>query len=73
MKISLGSLKGGNAPRDENVARRSEGMEALKLKYVDWYAPNVGLIKTEVWERGFFGRKIGNVELLSFDGSGGQS
>jgi len=48
-------------------------MEALKLKYVDWYAPNVGLIKTEVWERGLFGRKVGNVELQTFGGSGGQS
>ena len=41
-------------------------MEALKLKYLDWYAPNVGLIKTEVWERGLFGRKVGNVELQTF-------
>jgi hypothetical protein len=44
-----------------------------RLKYLDWYAPNVDLIKTEVWERGLFGRKVGNVELLSFGGSGGQS
>ncbi len=48
-------------------------MEALKLKYLDWYAPSVGLIKTEVWERGLFGRKVGNVELQTFGGSGGQS
>ena len=48
-------------------------MEALKLKYLDWYAPNVGLIKTEVWERGLFGRKVGNVESQTFGGSGGQS
>ncbi len=47
-------------------------MEALKLKYLDWYAPSVGLIKTEVWERGLFGRKVGNVELQTFGGSGGQ-
>jgi hypothetical protein len=31
------------------------------------------LIKTEVWERGLFGLKVSNVELLSFGGSGGQS
>jgi hypothetical protein len=66
-------VKGGNVPRDEVVARRSKGMEALKLKYLDWYAPNIGLIKTEVWERGLFGRKVGNVELQTFGGSGGQS
>jgi hypothetical protein len=47
-------------------------MEALKLKYLE-YAPNVGLIKPEVWERGLFGRKVGNVELQTFGGSGGQS
>jgi hypothetical protein len=40
-----------------------------RLRYTDWYAPNVGLIKTVVSESGFFGAQIGNVELLSFSNS----
>jgi len=40
-----------------------------RLKYVDWYAPNVGLIKTIASESGFFGKEIGRVELLRFGGS----
>jgi hypothetical protein len=41
-----------------------------QLRYVDWYAPNVGLIKTVVKESGFFGAQTGSVELLSFSQSG---
>jgi hypothetical protein len=40
-----------------------------RLRYVDWYAPNVGLLKTLVLESGFFGTEIGRVELLSFGDS----
>jgi hypothetical protein len=40
-----------------------------RLRYIDWYAPNVGLIKTVVSESGFFGAQIGSVELLSFSDS----
>jgi hypothetical protein len=40
-----------------------------RLRYLDWYAPNVGLIKTVVSETGFFGTEIGRVELLKFGGS----
>ncbi len=40
-----------------------------RLRYLDWYAPNVGLIKTLVLESGFFGKEIARVELLSFSDS----
>jgi hypothetical protein len=40
-----------------------------RLRYVDWYAPNVGLVKTLVLESGFFGTEIGRVELISFGDS----
>jgi hypothetical protein len=40
-----------------------------RLRYVDWYAPNVGLIKTLVLESGFLGKEIARVELLSFGDS----
>jgi hypothetical protein len=33
-----------------------------KLRYLDWYAPNVGLVKTS----GLFGSETARVELLSF-------
>jgi hypothetical protein len=44
----------------------SSKIGARQLRYVDWYAPNVGLIKTVVLESGFFGTEIGRVELLRF-------
>ncbi len=47
-----------------------QGHDGRRLRYVDWYAPNVGLIKTVVLETGFFGKEIGRVELIGFGGSG---
>ena len=44
-------------------------LDARRLRYMDWYAPNVGLIKTVVLETGFFGKEISRVELLHFGGS----
>jgi hypothetical protein len=44
----------------------SEKCGARRLEYVDWYAPNVGLIKTLVFESGFFGPELARVELLNF-------
>jgi hypothetical protein len=40
-----------------------------RLKYLDWYAPRVGLIKTVVIENGYFGAEVARVELLSFGDS----
>jgi hypothetical protein len=37
-----------------------------KLLYRDWYAPNVGLVKTEVFEGGADGPRMELVELLRF-------
>jgi hypothetical protein len=37
-----------------------------KLRYLDWYAPNVGLVKSLVLKSGFFGSETARVELLSF-------
>lgn len=52
----------------EAVYRDSSSKEdgARRLRYLDWYAPNVGLVKTLVLESGFFGSEIARVELLSF-------
>jgi hypothetical protein len=38
----------------------------LKLHYVDWYAPHVGLVKTLVQQDGFFGSELARIELLKF-------
>jgi hypothetical protein len=39
----------------------------LKLAYKDWYAPNVGLIRTIAYEGGPRGPEMERVELLRFD------
>jgi hypothetical protein len=36
----------------------------LNLRYVDWYAPHVGLVKTLVQKDGFFGSELARIELL---------
>lgn len=38
----------------------------LRLKYLDWYAPQVGLVKTLVLKSGFFGSELARIELLNF-------
>ncbi len=38
----------------------------LQLKYFDWYAPNVGLIKTLVMQPGLFGSEVARIELMRF-------
>jgi hypothetical protein len=47
----------------------AKAVSARRLKYVDWYAPNIGLIRTQVLETGFFGSEVARVELLSFGDS----
>jgi hypothetical protein len=44
----------------------SENNHPLNLKYVDWYAPHVGLVKTVVEQDGFLGSELARVELLNF-------
>jgi hypothetical protein len=44
----------------------SQDSESRSLRYIDWYAPNVGLVKTQVMQSGFFGSEIAHVELLNF-------
>jgi hypothetical protein len=41
--------------------------QQLKLTYIDWYAPNVGLIKTVALEGGPAGPVMERVELVSFN------
>ena len=50
---------------------RKDGV--LHLKYVDWYAPNVGLVKTRVLKsRWFSDSEVAHLELLTFaDSSAG--
>jgi uncharacterized protein DUF3108 len=44
---------------------RKDGV--LHLKYVDWYAPNVGLVKTQVLKSGWFAHpEVARLELLTF-------
>jgi hypothetical protein len=50
----------------EAVYSDSSSKQVRKLRYLDWYAPNVGLVKTLVLKSGFFGSETARVELLSF-------
>jgi hypothetical protein len=38
----------------------------LRLEYLDWYAPHVGLVRTVVQQSGFFASELARVELLKF-------
>lgn len=44
----------------------SKGPLPLKLKYLDWYAPHVGLVRTVVEQNGFFLSELARVELIKF-------
>ena len=46
---------------------------ALRLKYIDWYAPHIGLVKTLVEQSGLFGSELARIELLSFGNSQARS
>jgi hypothetical protein len=41
--------------------------QKLHLTYLDWYAPNVGLIRTVTLEGGPTGPEMDRVELLRFN------
>ncbi|MBE3602102.1 hypothetical protein IMX07_00515 [bacterium] len=45
----------------------AESKQQLKLTYEDWYAPNVGLIKTIAFQGGPDGPEMERVELMRFD------
>ncbi len=58
--------------RIETLAQYEGGAYAqhhqlLKLAYEDWYAPNVGLVRTIAYEGGPNGPEMERVELLRFD------
>ena len=58
--------------RIETLARYEGGAYAherhvLKLAYEDWYAPNVGLVRTIAYEGGPSGAEMERVELIRFD------
>jgi len=44
----------------------SHSVPSLRLRYIDWYAPNVGLVRTVVSKGRFFHSEVARVELLSF-------
>lgn len=48
----------------------AEAKQNLKLTYEDWYAPNVGLVKTVTHQGGPQGSEMERVELMRFDVSG---
>jgi hypothetical protein len=61
-----------NCIRIETQAKYEGGMYArkkqqLELTYLDWYAPNVGLIKTVALEGGPSGPEMDRVELVRFN------
>lgn len=47
----------------------SKMISPRRVRYIDWYAPDVGLVKTLVMEPGFFGSEIARVELVNFANS----
>ncbi len=47
----------------------NKGPKKSKLLYRDWYAPNVGLVKTEVREGGEQGSEMELVELIKYLGA----
>lgn len=55
---TLATYEGGTDTRQK---------QGLKLAYVDWYAPNVGLIRTLAYEGGPDGPEMERVELVRFD------
>lgn len=47
----------------------SKMIRPRRVRYIDWYAPDVGLVKTLVLKPGFFGSEIARVELVNFANS----
>ncbi len=43
-----------------------ESNPPLRLKYLDGYAPPVGLVKTQVEKNGFFASELARIELVNF-------
>jgi hypothetical protein len=41
----------------------------MRLEYLDWYAPHVGLVKTVVRQSGVFGSELARIELINFGNS----
>lgn len=65
-----------NCIRIETQARYEGGayaqQKSLNLTYEDWYAPNVGLVRTVAYQGGLNGPEMERVELTRFDaGSNG--
>jgi hypothetical protein len=55
--------------RIETVARYESTLKvnpSLQLKYIDWYAARVGLVKTLVLHTGLLGSEIARIELIAF-------
>jgi hypothetical protein len=70
IEVPAGSFSG--CIRIETLALYQSSFEAnpsLRLKYVDWYAPHIGLIKTVVEQTGLFGSEVARIELLRFGDS----
>jgi len=62
----LGCIRIDSDARYEGGTYAQKGNKNLKLTYRDWYAPNVGLIKTVVLEGGPGGSEMEHVELLRY-------
>ncbi len=46
--------------------------EPVTLYYADWYAPNVGLVRTVQWSRPDGGPPLSTIELVAYDVEGAQ-
>jgi hypothetical protein len=67
-EIVVPAGKFGGCLRVETTARFTGGAyrEPLILQYFDWYAPNVGLVKTIAREKDSNGKIVEDVELIEF-------
>jgi hypothetical protein len=70
VEVPAGSFSGCIRLESDALYQSSNASDfSLKLKYIDWYAPRVGLVKTVVEQSGFFGSELWRIELLTFSSS----
>jgi hypothetical protein len=64
--VPAGRFSGCIRIETDAVYRGDSEEHRMELRYLDWYAPHVGLVKTVVLNSGWFGSEVSHVELLSF-------
>jgi hypothetical protein len=67
IEVPAGSFSGCmRIETDALYQSRLKDNPPLKLEYIDWYAPRIGLVKTLVEQNRFFGSEVARIELLRF-------